>query len=258
MAPMQPLFAAGRRDSSIRSEERAADEDTALLGSERIAPSAPRSNNTFWRELGLFTWAMVATAGVIVLAVLSQHQAAQHDKKPTTTGKRNLIFMVSDGMGPASLSMTRSFRQLTGKSHFYNFYIYANSVENLPHTDVLVLDQHFIGSSRTRSSSSLVTDSAAGATAFSCGLKSYNGAISILPDHKPCGTILEAAKRAGYMTGLVVTTSLTDATPACFAAHANLRTEEDLIAQQEIGEHPLGRGKPFPAILLQYMADHFP
>ena len=113
----------------------------------------------------------------------------------------------------------------------------------LPHDDVLVLDQHFIGSSRTRSTSSLVTDSAAGATAFSCGLKSYNGAISMLPDHTPCGTVLEAAKKAGYMTGLVVTTDITDATPACFASHVKIRTEEDLIAQQEVGEHPLGRGQ---------------
>merc|ERR1711977_179644 len=128
--------------------------------------------------------------------------------------------------GPASLSMTRSFRQLR---------------DGLPIDDTLVLDQHLIGSSRTRSTSSLVTDSAAGATAFSCGLKSYNGAISMLPDHTPCGTVLEAAKKAGYMTGLVVTTDITDATPACFAAHVNMRLEEDLIAQQEVGEHPLGR-----------------
>jgi alkaline phosphatase len=122
-------------------------------------------------------------------------------------------------------------------------YLTDRWTSGLPHDDILVLDKHFIGSSRTRSSNSLVTDSAAGATAFSCGLKSYNGAISILPDHTPCGTILEAAKKAGFMTGLVVTTAITDATPACFAAHVNSRWEEDLIAQQEVGEHPLGRGK---------------
>jgi alkaline phosphatase len=53
--------------------------------------------------------------------------------------------------------------------------------------------------------------------------------------------VLEAAALAGYKTGLVVTTRLTDATPACFASHANLRQYEDLIAAQEVGEHPLGR-----------------
>lgn len=72
-------------------------------------------------------------------------------------------------------------------------------------------------------------------------MKSYNGAISMLPDYTPCGTVLEAAKKAGYMTGLVVTTDITDATPACFASHVKIRLEEDLIAQQEVGEHPLGR-----------------
>lgn len=39
----------------------------------------------------------------------------------------------------------------------------------------LPLDRLLVGSSRTRSSNSLVTDSAAGATAFSCGIKTYNG-----------------------------------------------------------------------------------
>lgn len=44
------------------------------------------------------------------------------------------------------------------------------------------------------------------------------------------------------MTGLVVTTSITDATPACFASHVNLREEENRIAQQEVGySNPLGR-----------------
>jgi alkaline phosphatase len=143
-------------------------------------------------------------------------------KKP----KRNLIFMVSDGMGPASLSLTRSFRQFTS---------------SLPIDDVLTLDRHFWGTSRTRSTNSLVTDSAAGATAFSCGRKSYNGAIGMLPGHKPCGTVLEAAKRAGFITGLVVTTDVTDATPACFASHVDYRMQMDEIALQEVGEGPLGR-----------------
>lgn len=110
-----------------------------------------------------------------------------------------------------------------------------------PYGEQLVIDQHLIGQSRTRSSSSLITDSAAGATAFSCGKKSYNGAISVTPDHEPCGTVLEAAKKAGYMTGLVVTTRITDATPACFAAHVNMRQEEDRIAEQLAGDFPLGR-----------------
>ncbi|ESZ98402.1 alkaline phosphatase [Sclerotinia borealis F-4128] len=225
MAPNNnsPLFASGRPSSS-NSEERAAAEDDALLGNRRKDFYESTKRPGVWREIGLFTWAVVATAAVIVLGVLlSQSQQAPKEKKQN--GKRNLIFMVSDGMGPASLSLTRGFRQFQG---------------DLPMNDILQLDKHFIGSSRTRSSSSLITDSAAGATAFSCGRKSYNGAISMLPDHTPCGTVLEAAKKAGYTTGLVVTTDITDATPACFAAHVDYRMQEDSIALQEVGEHPLG------------------
>ncbi|KAI0393125.1 alkaline-phosphatase-like protein [Xylariaceae sp. FL0594] len=176
------------------------------------------------REAILFAWAVLATAGVLILAVWASHKSQTPSDKPA--GKRNLIFMVSDGMGPASLSLTRSFRQHT---------------EGLEYGDTLTLDKHFWGSSRTRSSSSLVTDSAAGATAFSCARKSYNGAISMLPDSTPCGTVLEAAKKAGYTTGLVVTTDITDATPACFASHVNFRSQQDEIALHEIGQGSLGR-----------------
>ncbi|PHH77025.1 hypothetical protein CDD80_997 [Ophiocordyceps camponoti-rufipedis] len=178
------------------------------------------------RETAIFVWALVATAAVIIIAVWTQHNQQTSSPSSPRSDKRNLVFMVSDGMGPASLSLTRSYRQL---------------VHKLPHDDVLVLDKHLVGSSRTRSSNSLVTDSAAGATAFSCGMKSYNGAISMLPDLKPCGSVLEAAKKAGYMTGLVVTTDITDATPACFASHVRLRGMQDEIALQEIGQGPLGR-----------------
>jgi alkaline phosphatase len=216
------------RPASPHSSTQDLYEEDALLTGQRTTRPSPSSK---WRERGLFAWATIATIVVIILAIVSQHDTARPnggwvDGKPK--GKRNLIFMVSDGMGPTSLSLTRSYRQhLTG----------------LPIDDVLVLDRHHIGSSRTRSTSSLITDSAAGATAFSCGLKSYNGAISVLPDHSPCGTVLEAAKKAGYLTGLVVTTRITDATPACFASHANRREYEDLIAELLVGEggYPLGR-----------------
>ncbi|KAJ4984746.1 alkaline phosphatase [Stagonosporopsis vannaccii] len=219
----RPLLS--NRTSSEFQDRDIAEED-ALLTGQRTA----RSDSTWkkWREIGLLLWAILATAGVVVLAVIYQKTGGgPADNAPSNgNGKRNLIFMVSDGMGPTSLSLTRSFMQ------FQN---------GAPFSEQLVIDQHMIGQSRTRSSSSLITDSAAGATAFSCAQKSYNGAISVTPNHEPCGTVLEAAKKAGYMTGLVVTTRITDATPACFAAHVNMRQEEDRIAEQMVGDYPLGR-----------------
>lgn len=224
----RPLLARQNSDASSHGAEV---EDALLTGQPTYRTE---NRNRRWREIGAWSWAAISTVAVIILAVLFSKEKNLADKRKEGKcgpvkkheGKRNLVFMVSDGMGPASLEMTRSFRQYT---------------ENLPWDDILTLDQHLIGTSRTRSSSSWVTDSAAGATAFSCGFKSYNGAISVLPDHTPCGTVLEAAKRAGYMTGLVATTLITDATPACFASHVQTRAYEDLIAEQLLGYYPLGR-----------------
>ncbi|SPQ22582.1 91cd3d0d-03e0-4525-aad6-b6cbf54d3ca9 [Thermothielavioides terrestris] len=230
-----PLLADNNNGRSSEDSDRRAEEEDAALHGAPAAPSAAR-RTTGLREIFLFTWALLATAAVIVLAVVLQHRSStstdpsprrrpSNSKQPKPR-KRNLIFMVSDGMGPASLSLTRSFRQ---------------HVSSLPIDDVLTLDRHFWGTSRTRSTNSLVTDSAAGATAFACGRKSYNGAIGMLPGARPCGTVLEAAKRAGLATGLVVTTDVTDATPACFAAHVDYRLRQDEIALQEVGEGVLGR-----------------
>ncbi|KAJ2171988.1 vacuolar alkaline phosphatase [Coemansia sp. RSA 560] len=142
---------------------------------------------------------------------------------PHAYAKRNLVLMISDGFGPTSETMARSFMQDIGtESHE-------------PWSSIL--DSMLTGSVRTQSSNSLVTDSAAGATAFACGLKTHNGAIAVDTNGTPCGTILEAAKNAGYATGLVTTSRITHATPASFAAHVVDRDMEDLIAMHMISKN---------------------
>lgn len=143
--------------------------------------------------------------------------------------KTNIILMISDGFGPASVTFSR---------HFYQALHNDTSPDS---TYQSPLDKILVGTHRSRSASSLITDSAAGATAFACARKSYNGAIGVTADGKPCGTVFEAAKRRGLLTGVVVTSRLTDATPACFVAHAASRAEEPLIASQMIGgdQNPL-------------------
>jgi alkaline phosphatase len=89
-----------------------------------------------------------------------------------------------------------------------------------------------VGLVDTRASSSPITDSAAGATAYSSGLRTFNGAVGVGPDSQPVETVLEAAKKQGWATGLVVTSSVTDATPGAFAAHVPSRTLQFDIARQ--------------------------
>ncbi|KAF3344662.1 hypothetical protein VdG2_06848 [Verticillium dahliae VDG2] len=99
-----------------------------------------------------------------------------------------------------------------------------------------------IGNPRTHSNNNLVTDSAAAGTGLATGHKTNNGAIGILPDNQPVGSILEAAKLNGYRTALVVTSIINHATPAAFSSHVVNRNGLAAIAEQQIGcSHPLNQ-----------------
>ena len=126
---------------------------------------------------------------------------------------RNLVFMIPDGCGPASIVLGR---MCAGRP--------------------LALDSILVGASETSSTSSRVTDSAAGATAYASGIKTGNAMLGLDPEERPVGTLLEAAQARGMRTGMVVTCRLTHATPAAFASHVPDRGAEDSIAVQEL-EH---------------------
>lgn len=95
-----------------------------------------------------------------------------------------------------------------------------------------VLEQFpIVGFHKSFSCNDLVTDSAAGATAFACGQKTTNGAIGVTqPGNKPCRTILEDLDERGWATGMVVACSAPHATPASFIAHRELRAFSEEIA----------------------------
>lgn len=71
-------------------------------------------------------------------------------------------------------------------------------------------------------------ESASSATAFATGTTTYRRAVGVGPDSAPRRTVLEAAERAGYATGLATTTDVFDATPASFAAHV---VDRDLVQE---------------------------
>jgi alkaline phosphatase len=122
----------------------------------------------------------------------------------------NLILLIGDGMGLSQMS-----------SALY----YGNQNPNYQRCTT-------VGLSKTSSSSHKITDSAAGATAFSTGKKTYNGAIGVGPDSLPLPTLLEDLAAKGWRTGLVATSSITHATPASFYAHVPSRRQEFTIAEQ--------------------------
>jgi alkaline phosphatase len=126
--------------------------------------------------------------------------------------KKFVIFMVPDGYGPAAVTLARVVSQ----------------------TPKLIIEQYLVGTARTFSSNSWVTDSAAGATAYASCIKTYNGAVGMTPDKKPIITMLEAAKLKNFKTGMVVTSRITHATPAAFSSHVIDRNSEFDIASQQI------------------------
>ena len=137
------------------------------------------------------------------------HQVQNIVYSPDSTQEvKNIIFLIGDGMG-----LTQIYAGMTANLGKLN-------LENMP----------VIGMSKTYSSDAYITDSAAGATAFSAGEKTYNGAIGVDKEGNPIETILEIAEKQGKATGLVSTSSITHATPASFIAHQPKRSMEEEIA----------------------------
>ena len=127
-----------------------------------------------------------------------------------------VFYLIGDGMGINQVFGTQEFNQATGE---------GPEVINFTQFPV----HNFI---TTVSSSSLVTDSAAGGTALSTGIKTYNSAIGVNPDTVAVSSIADWAKANGYGTGICTTVGLNHATPACFFAHTSRRQNYDDISNQ--------------------------
>ncbi len=127
---------------------------------------------------------------------------------PPPNKPKNIILLIGDGMG---------LTQVTA-----GLYSHQNTLnlEQFPVTGIMT----------THAFKHLITDSAAGATAFSCGCKTQNGVLGQDKNGKDCTTILEKAVKQGLATGLVATSSITHATPAAFIAHVGSRSETEQIA----------------------------
>ena len=151
-----------------------------------------------------------------------------HSSNPSTAVQKapNVILLIGDGMGHSQLSSALYYGK--GEPNYLRFPV--------------------VGLSRTSSSSHKITDSAAGATAFSCGVKTYNGAIGMGPDSTALPTILETLEDQSWQSGLIATSSITHATPASFYGHVKLRKQEFDLAEQLISSRVdffAGGGKRF-------------
>ena len=90
----------------------------------------------------------------------------------------------------------------------------------------------YIGVVDTHSASNDITDSAAGGTALASDHKTKNAMVGMNPDTIPVKTLLEVFHEQGKETGIVVTSYITHATPACFYAKVPHRKQYEDIAMQ--------------------------
>lgn len=130
-------------------------------------------------------------------------------KKPQERQVKNIIFVIGDGMGLSQLTAL----YLEGGMQ-------PLQIERAQYT----------GIQKTNSANNRITDSAAAGTALACGEKTDNASVGISPSGRELESVLKVAQQNGIATGIVVTYSPTDATPAAFTAATNNRDSNEEIA----------------------------
>ena len=205
-----------RNDEGFTAEARRTRRKAKDLGHGKVASAVPNSFRRSPRPPCL-------RGELLLLPLLFAVGCSDSAAAPQDAGAapKSVILLIGDGTGPQQFGLLMDWADAAGKS--------PTAFERLANAGTT-------GVLRTASADAPLTDSAAGATALACGVSTNNGAIAVDPSGKKLTTCLEDARAKGRRTGLVTTTTITHATPACFAAHVGDRGEEGEIAQQYIHE----------------------
>jgi len=108
---------------------------------------------------------------MVIMTLLSCN--TQETKEALPQQPKNVILLIGDGTGLSQISSAFFFKETD--SNYGRF-------------------KH-IGLIETSSSREDITDSAAGATAFASGIKTYNGAIGVADDSTHVPTLVEIVSR---------------------------------------------------------------
>jgi alkaline phosphatase len=127
------------------------------------------------------------------------------------SGAKNVILLIGDGMGDSEITIARNYALGAGGSF--------TGIDAFPLTG-----SYTTYALNKNGKPNYVTDSAASATTWSTGVKTYNGALGIDIKDNPAKTILELAKDQGFATGDITTSEIQDATPAALFSHITKRS----------------------------------
>jgi alkaline phosphatase len=154
---------------------------------------------------------MLRCLSLVFIFICSAYSFAE-TADSSTVGPRSVILLIGDGFDDQHVTMGRNY--LVGPD------------------DTLLLDSLPIrGAVQVQTVApeggwSYVADSANTATSLATGVITNIGRVGTGPEDQDLETILEMAASAGYRTGAVSTSSVTDATPASFMAHVSQRVCE--------------------------------
>ncbi|HIF96989.1 MAG TPA: hypothetical protein EYQ54_08190, partial [Myxococcales bacterium] len=124
----------------------------------------------------------------------------------------NVILIIGDGMDDQQITIAR------------NYLVGANGRMTLDTLPVRSTAQVLTVDETDPSRAVYVADSANSATSIASGITTSRGRIGTRAgSDEDVVTVLERAQKLGMKTGLVATSSVTDATPAAFAAHIKAR-----------------------------------
>lgn len=144
----------------------------------------------------------------VLLVSLLPRQLYANEAQPAP----NLILIIGDGMDDQQITIARNY--LKGSRG-------RLTLDTLPHRS---MSQVLTVSNLDPDKVVYVADSANSATSIATGVPTSRGRIATSAhEDKDLTTIVELANAAGLKTGIVTTASVTDATPASFAAHIDKR-----------------------------------
>ena len=173
-------------------------------------------------DLGKPRRALLATLVVCVLGVPAHGEEAEEEAAP---GPRNVILVIGDGMGDQQITIARNY--LKG----------AEGRLLLDEMPVRGVAQILTVEDTVGGKPIYVADSANTASSMATGEVTSRGRIATSAgDDRDLTTIVELARAQGLRTGLVATSSVTDATPAAFASHVSYRLCENpaVMIEREI------------------------
>ncbi len=135
---------------------------------------------------------------------------------PLEEGIRNIVLIIGDGMGDPHIEADKL---VSGEAPPYADWAHI-------HANTNSLD--------AEGNATVITDSAASATALATGTLTTNGKVGLDAAGATCKTILDYAAEMGKATGVVTTDLLTGATPGGFSAHASDRGDDDNIRNTQL------------------------